>query len=324
MAKSKTKPKVPPSRPVQRPQRMAPRRGGPSRLLWLAAASPLILAVAILVTWLPSRGNDLSSASPDGGVEASTAASLPSTPDYHSLLIDQRDPDQLWLGTHYGLYESTDGGRTWSEAGLGGQDAMNLARIRRSRTVWAAGHLMFAKSIDRGVTWSNLDPEGLPTLDIHGFAADPKDPRHVYAAVAGQGLYQSTNEAASFSLVSKTVGPSVMALAVAPDGRILAGDMEQGLLVSGNGGASWTRVLGERLMGLTINPKRPARLLATSSSGVSLSTDGGSSWGVVQPIPAGAGPVAWAPSRPRIAYAVGFDRVLYKSANGGAFWEPVT
>jgi photosystem II stability/assembly factor-like uncharacterized protein len=183
---------------------------------------------------------------------------------------------------------------------------------------------MFAKSTDGGATWSNVVPKGLPTLDIHGFAADPRDPGHVYAAVAGQGLYQSTDGGTSFSLVSRQVGPGVMALAVAPDGRILAGDMEQGLLVSRDGGASWTSVLSEGLMGLTINPQRPARLLATGSSGISLSTDGGSTWRVVQSVPDGAGPVAWVPSKHRVAYAVGFDRVLYKSMDGGASWQPVT
>ena len=323
MAKSKTKPKVRSPRPVQHPQRAASGREGPSRLLWLAAATPLLLALAILTIWLPSRGSDSSPSAPAAGAKASTAASLPDTPDYHSLLIDQQDPGHLWLGTHYGLFESTDSGRSWSEAGLNGLDAMNLGRSR-TQTVWAAGHNMFSKSIDGGASWSNVVPKGLPTLDIHGFAVDPRDPRHLYAAVAGQGLYQSTNAAESFSLVSKSVGPGVMALAVAPDGRILAGDMQQGLLVSRNGGTSWTGVLSEGLMGLTINAKRPTRMLATGSSGVSLSTDGGSTWHVVQPIPDGAGPVAWAPSKPMVAYAVGFDHVLYKSVNGGASWQPVT
>ena len=301
-----------------------PEGGGSNRRLWLAAASPTILAIAIIAIWLPTRGNHSSTSAPTAPAAGSVAASLPNTPDYHSLLVDPNDPQHLRLGTHFGLYESTDGGRAWAEAGLGGLDAMNLARSRRSQTVWAAGHMMFAKSTDGGASWSNVVPDGLPTLDIHGFAADPRNPRHLYAAVAGEGLYQSTNGAASFSLVSKTVGPAVMALAVAPDGRILAGDMRQGLLVSRNGGASWTSVLGEGLMGLTINPKRPARLIATGSSGISLSTDGGSTWRVVQPIPDGAGPVAWAPSRPQVAYAVGFDRVLYKSVNGGASWQPVS
>jgi photosystem II stability/assembly factor-like uncharacterized protein len=322
MATSKTKRKAASPRPVQHPQRAAPERRGPSRLLWLAAASPLILAAAILAIWLPGRGGD-SSTPGQNAPAAQAAASLPDTPDYHSLLIDQQDPDHLWLGTHYGLFESTDGGRSWSEAGLSGLDAMNLGRSR-SQTVWAAGHNMFSKSTDGGASWSNVVPKGLPTLDIHGFAVDPRNPRHLYAAVAGQGLYQSTDGAASFSLVSKTVGAAVMALAVAPDGRILAGDMQRGLLVSRNGGSSWTGVLGEGLMGLTINPKRPTHMLATGSSGVSLSTDGGSSWHVVQPIPDGAGPIAWAPSRPKEAYAVGFDRVLYKSMNGGASWQPVS
>lgn len=321
MATSKTKRKAASPRPVPHPKRTASERKGPTRLLWLAAASPLILAVAILAIWLPSRGGESSTSSPSASAKA--AASLPDTPDYHSLLIDQHDPGHLWLGTHYGLFESTDGGRTWGDAGLAGQDAMNLGRSR-SQTVWAAGHNMFAKSIDGGASWSNITPKGLPTLDIHGFAVDPRNPRHLYAAVAGKGLYQSTNAAASFSLVSKTVGPAVMALAIAPDGRILAGDMQQGLLVSRNGGSSWTGVLGEGLMGLTVNPKRATRMLATGSSGVSLSTDGGSSWRVVQAVPDGAGPVAWAPSKPTVAYAVGFDRVLYKSVNGGTSWQPVS
>ncbi len=321
MAASKTKRKTASARPVQHPKRAAPERRGPSRLLWLAAAGPLILAVVILAIWLPGRGDE---STPSAPAVQEVAASLPNTPDYHSLLIDPQAPEHLWLGTHAGLYESTDGGRTWSEAGLGGQDAMNLARGRRSQTVWAAGHGMFAKSTDGGASWSNVTPKGLPSLDIHGFTVDPRDPRHLYAAVAGQGLFQSTDAGASFSLVSQTVGPAVMALAIAPDGRIFAGDMEQGLLVSRNAGASWTGVLGEGLVGLTINPKRPARIIATGSSGVSLSKDGGSTWRVVQTIPDGAGPVAWAPSRPQIAYAVGFDRVLYKSMNSGASWQPVS
>src|SRR5256885_1958440 len=134
MATSKTKRKAASPRPVRHPKRAATERKGPSRLLWLVAASPLILAAPIAAIWLPGRGNDSSAGDPSAPA-AQAAASLPDTPDYHSLLIDQQDPEHLWLGTHYGLYESTDGGRTWSEAGLGGQDAMNLDRSR-SQTVW--------------------------------------------------------------------------------------------------------------------------------------------------------------------------------------------
>jgi photosystem II stability/assembly factor-like uncharacterized protein len=76
-------------------------------------------------------------------------------------------------------------------------------------------------------------------------------------------------------------------------------------------------------MGLAINPRTPSRVLATSQSGVWLSTDGGTTWRVVQPMGQGAGPVAWAPSAPKTAFAVGFDRMLYKTTDAGASWRPV-
>ena len=112
---------------------------------------------------------------------------------------------------------------------------MNLSRPT-GRTIWLAGHNVFKKSLDAGSTWSDVDPSGLPRLDIHGFTVDPVNPKVLYAAVAGEGLYRSSDSGSTFSLVSSDVGGGVMALAVMPDGRILAGDMQQGLLESRNGG----------------------------------------------------------------------------------------
>lgn len=318
MAATKGKRRAPSPPRVQHPKQAAGERRFPRWLFYAAAAGPWLVAIAVLAVWLPSRGSDSPTA------PTSAAASLPDTPDYHSLLVDARDPRHVWLGTHQGLHESTDGGRSWSVAGLTGEDAMNLARTKGSNTVWAAGHLMFAKSTDGGVTWADVEAEGLPSLDIHGFAADPRNPRHVYAAVAGQGLYRSVDSGKTFSLLSREVGAGVMALAVAPDGRILAGDMEQGLLVSKDRGVTWRQVLAEGLMGLAINPSSPQRVLATGQRGIWLSTNGGSSWRVAHPVFDGAGPVAWSASAPKTAYAVGFDRRLFKTTDGGAAWRPVS
>jgi photosystem II stability/assembly factor-like uncharacterized protein len=257
----------------------------------------------------------------DNSGTAKASAGLPNTPDYHSLLVDPSDPQRLVLGTHGGLYVSDDGGRHWRFDALAGSDAMNLARPGRD-TIWLAGHNVFKKSIDGGESWTDVNPSGLPSLDIHGFAVDPRNPKTLFAAVAGQGLYRSSDGGNTFSVASEEVGGSVMALAVMPDGRILAGDMQQGLLESGDGGANWKRTLRARLMGLAANPRDPKRVLATGA-GIALTTDGGETWRSVVDLPDGAGPVAWSASNPKLAYVVGFDRTLWRSNDAGATWAAV-
>jgi photosystem II stability/assembly factor-like uncharacterized protein len=304
---TKAKKRSPKPRQIQhaKPPLRAGRRG------WLVvsvAGGMLLVGGVLALTMFRSGGSSVQSG-------------LPNTPDYHSLIVDRADPQKLTLGTHYGLYVSSDGGGHWRPDALAGDDAMNLAQPNSS-TIWLAGHNVFKRSRDNGKTWSDVRPTGLPGLDIHGFAVDPRNPVILYAALAGQGLYRSVDGAKSFQVVSHVVGGSMMALAVLRDGRILAGDMTQGLLASSDGGSSWRKLLAVQVMGLAVSPQRPQRVLA-SGGGIALSTDGGTSWRSVLNLPRGAGPIAWSPSDSKLAYAVGLDRVLYRSTDAGGSWQPV-
>lgn len=245
---------------------------------------------------------------------------LPHTPDYHSLLVSPADPRRIVLGTHAGLYESVDGGRSWRKGPLGGKDAMNLVRTRSGR-LWAAGHNILFASGDGGRTWNEVRPRGLPGLDLHGFAA-AKDGT-LYAAVAHKGLYRSRDGGRTFSFVTEQVGGNVLGLAVLPTGRILAADPKRGVFASDDGGRDWRTVLRAPAVGLAVNSARAAVILATGDA-IRLSENGGRTWRNVLGPAAGAGPVAWSPSSPTVAYAVGFDRRLYRTRDGGASWRPVT
>ncbi len=253
---------------------------------------------------------------------APPATGLPHTPDYHALLVSPTDPERLVLGTHAGLYESTDGGHSWQKGPLGGSDAMNLVRTG-GRRIWAAGHNVLFVSDDGGRTWSEARPDGLPGLDLHGFAADPEDGDVLYAAVAGEGLYRSRDGGRTFSLVSEEVGPNVFGLALTPTGRVLAADPSTGVLASDDGGRTWTVVLRGPALGVAVSPARPRSVLATGA-GIFLSSDGGSKWRRVLGVEGGVGPITWAPSDPRVAYAIGGDQpAVYVTRDGARTWQPV-
>jgi photosystem II stability/assembly factor-like uncharacterized protein len=277
----------------------------------VAGAVVLVVGIGVLLSVLRTDSSS-------GGV----IRGLPRTPDYHSLLVSPSDPRRLVLGTHYGLFESTDGGASWRRTDFGRRDAMNLARTRGRSVVWAAGHNVLAKSTDGGKTWRNVSPPGLPYLDVHGFAADPLHANRLYATIAGNGLYRSTDGGASFSLVTHEIGGDVFALALTPDGRILAGDTRRGLLSSRDGGHTWSTLFSSPVLGIAVNPKRPQRILATGQI-TQLSTDSGRQWKLVLALNKGTGPVAWSPSAAGTAYLVGFDRMLYRSIDGGEHWQPV-
>jgi photosystem II stability/assembly factor-like uncharacterized protein len=304
-------------RAVQAPTRRQTASSRP--WVWALAGAAAVGAIAVIVGIAVTRSNGGSGSPP---AAANPTPGLPNTPDYHSLIVSPTDPRSLLLGTHYGLFRSLDGGRTWASDALGGQEAMNLVRPG-GQTLWVAGHMVLTKSTDGGKTWRDARPSGLPGLDVHGFAVDPRNPRTLYAAVAGKGLYRSTDGGNSFSVVSTEVGPAVWALAVMPDGRILAGDVQKrGLMVSRDGGKTWALSLQAEIGGLALNPADPKRVLA-AGLGVLLSTNGGAGWRRVLEISGGGGPVAWSRSNPKIAYVVGFDRTLYRSNDSGQTWSAV-
>ena len=76
------------------------------------------------------------------------------------------------------------------------------------------------------------------------------------------------------------------------------------------------------VMEYAVQPTDSTRVLMTAY-GVEMSTDSGKTWHVALKSNVMFGPVAWAPTKSDVAYAVGFDRSLWRSDDGGKSWTKV-
>jgi photosystem II stability/assembly factor-like uncharacterized protein len=139
--------------------------------------------------------------------------------------------------------------------------------------------------------------------DARCIAADPLDPRVVYAAVDGEGVLRSEDGGRSWRLAGGPEGPrrDVRSLAVSPHepGVVYAGTRPASVFVSRAGGVGWTELEGFRrirgrwlwrspaelpdtrayVLGLSVSPEDPDRIVAGIEFGALVySDDGGRRW----------------------------------------------
>ena len=206
------------------------------------------------------------------------------TSDFHSLAFAPSEPDTVYFGHHNGLMVSRDGGRTWQPSTLRNADAMALAApIADPSSMYAAGHDVFYKSSDGGTTWQPVTTN-LPGTDVHGFTVDPQDADHVFAHVAGFGIWASQDGGTTWVLLSSDVPGSTFNLAIGDSAETLfAAAGEAGLWRSDDGGKAWSPISalpGDGAVAVAYDAEA-SRLYATTlgdGAGLFASNDGGTTW----------------------------------------------
>jgi hypothetical protein len=152
----------------------------------------------------------------------------------HHVVLDPRDRKTLLCASrqwHLGptVFRSTDGGETWKEAGRPPQFPKADPRERAvdhvfwltpghasEPGVWYAGTSPkgLFRSEDGGVTWDPIsgfndhpeqhkwvgsDKDQTPDGGkLHSILVDPRDPAHLYLAMSGGGIFESTDKGASW------------------------------------------------------------------------------------------------------------------------------
>src|SRR5262249_8908087 len=170
-------------------------------------------------------------------------------------------------------------------------------------------------------------PRGLGGGAAQAPTADPASPGSLIAMMSTGRVYRSTDGGKSFKLISPRVGGPPWAVAVT-GGGFVAGNMRTGSYTSANG-TSWKRTSFTHSKGARMvmedagQPGTPAHVLMTAC-GVVSSDDGGATWHPSLRSKVMFGPAAFAPGTPTVAYAVGFDRSLWRTDDAGATWKQVT
>ncbi|MGH7410615.1 MAG: WD40/YVTN/BNR-like repeat-containing protein [Candidatus Methylomirabilis sp.] len=139
--------------------------------------------------------------------------------DHAHALVMLPGSHSLFLGTHNGLLQSKDEGRTWVPVplpeALKGVDVMTLvADPSNPQIIFAGTHERgVLQSRDGGKTWEEVN-SGLAGRDVHALTIDPNKPKTLHAWVVDKGIYRTSNGGAKWIRVDDGPGDAeVKALA---------------------------------------------------------------------------------------------------------------
>jgi photosystem II stability/assembly factor-like uncharacterized protein len=278
---------------------MASQCGNLTMLSAVPGSGTVIAGVALDGLWANSGGSTWSQLGTGAG-----SAVITNRPSW--IVYDPAHPGTFWESGIYnggGVYETTDGGNTFSQLGaIGHIDYVSVDfSDPNRRTLLAGGHeesQTVYLSTDGGQTWTNI---GLNLPAGTNFSTDPLIISSRTYVVSTQGwsggsigVYRTTDGGNSWQLVS-TAGPTGAPL-VTSTGAIYW-PVNNSLLKSTDSGVTWTQV-GGNLQAVHPIELPDATLAAVGATTLVISADGGSTWSPIgDTLPFAPASVIYSPSR---------------------------
>jgi photosystem II stability/assembly factor-like uncharacterized protein len=211
-----------------------------------------------------------------------------------AIVVDPRDGNVLFASSWTrnaaaggGVFRSTDGGRTWSAAGLAGQAVRALALAPSDPDVLVAGTLDGVyRTLDASRTWERISPEHHAELrNLDSLAIDPRDPQTIYAGTFHLPWKTADGGRTWHPIHQGMIDDSdVMSLMIdEANSRLIYASACSGIYRSNDSAAQWSKIQGipytaRRTYAITQDPKHPDRVYAATSEGLWKTADGGMTW----------------------------------------------
>lgn len=282
----------------------SPIASSPSQLLTAPASNSKVYAYTV------GGGSGLFESSNDGGWQRARLPFGGYEFGQARLALKPGAPDTIYFGSFaYGVYRTTDGGRSWTEpnSDLNGfamqafafdpNDA-NIMYVNVSRATGTPAAGIY-RSTDGGVTWSPHSTNLASTVSGTDMTVDPSDPARMFLSsykdfnvVNSGGLHRSVDSGRTWN--QWLAGESVYTVAVTPsNSRRVYAAASNGLQVSDDGGdtfspnVAFANIVGASANAVVVDPVVPTTLYAATiddAFGVNTSTwimrsvDAGVTW----------------------------------------------
>lgn len=305
----------------------------------------IVVAFGIVLSYFAGRSSSLGglASSPSVNMNADADSLVSAKYGHVHALVYIPETKTLLLGSHFGLFKSSDGGSHFTKVSPNGywpsEDMMAFAvNPQNHLTIYASGHgVGVLKSTDGGETWEKSD-NGIQGTDIHGLTINQRAPNYLYAFSVGFGLFRSQDEGKTWQRMDDGPrNPSVRALmymAVQTDmdknmksdnwGLLFAGTAD-GLYQSFSCFCGWTKSsqdISTTIYSVATHQSDLTTMYAATKDGIWKSTDEGASWKIFDGITRGRifAAVTIDSSDPKHLFASTEDGVVFESLDAGTMW----
>lgn len=247
-----------------------------------------------------------------------------------SILIDPSNSNHYLVGDldafGGGLFESFDGGKTWSvQSDFKNVGVRALAASQSTPSEFVAGTTSKGVflSADSGKTWKQIsDPSNLEMQGISALAVDPKNADVIYAGTSHLPWRTTDGGKTWESIHSGMIDDSdVFSIYVDPKtpSDVFASACS-GIYSSLNSGDSWKKIAGipntsRRTHVIRESPDHPGMIFAGTTTGLFRSPNEGTTWKVLTSTPVNA--LAFDPSQPNAMYLAMEYEGVGKSLDAG-------